>query len=140
MPEMTLTIGIRVLAGGDCDDIMNTFGISKSGFCHSRNQFLNAMLDCELIGCGSSCCSRRMGKDSTQRLGLKKCELSSEGMRWRIRWLFPADNVSNHKGMGRLSTITLLRTLPITWHKFPSHVRCKIAIPFVHGRCTRANK
>jgi hypothetical protein len=44
-PEMVLAIGIRVLAGGDCDDIMNTLGVSKGGSHHSRNKFLNAALD-----------------------------------------------------------------------------------------------
>jgi hypothetical protein len=48
-PEMVLAIGIRVLAGGDCDDIMNAFGISKGGFCHSRNKFPNAVLDSDSL-------------------------------------------------------------------------------------------
>jgi hypothetical protein len=43
-PKMIVAIGIRVLAGGNYDDIMNTFGISKSGFYYSRNRFLNAVL------------------------------------------------------------------------------------------------
>jgi hypothetical protein len=43
-PRMIVAIGIRVLAGGNYDDIMNTFGISKSGFYYSRNIFLNAVL------------------------------------------------------------------------------------------------
>jgi hypothetical protein len=41
---MIVTIGIRVLAGGNYDDIMDTFGISKSSFYYSRNRFLNAVL------------------------------------------------------------------------------------------------
>jgi hypothetical protein len=42
--KMTVAVGIRVLAGGNYDDIMNTFGISKSGFYYSRNKFLKAVL------------------------------------------------------------------------------------------------
>jgi hypothetical protein len=45
-PEMTVAIGIRVLAGGSYDDIMNTYGISKTGFYTARNTFLNAVLNC----------------------------------------------------------------------------------------------
>lgn len=51
-PEIVLAIGIRVLAGGNYDDIMNTFGISKSGFYHSRRKFLNAILDCNALDIG----------------------------------------------------------------------------------------
>jgi hypothetical protein len=49
-PKMIVGIGIRVLAGGNYDDIMNTFGISKSGFFYSqRKKFLNAVLSCESL-------------------------------------------------------------------------------------------
>jgi hypothetical protein len=44
--KMILGIGIRVLAGSNYDHIMNTFGISKSGFYYSRNKFLNAVRSC----------------------------------------------------------------------------------------------
>jgi hypothetical protein len=37
-PEMAVAIGIRVLAGGNYDDIMNTYGISKSGFYFVRDK------------------------------------------------------------------------------------------------------
>jgi hypothetical protein len=46
---MIVAIGIRVLAGGNYDDIMNTFGMSKSGFFYSRKKFLNAVLGCEAL-------------------------------------------------------------------------------------------
>ena len=50
-PEMLAAIGIIVLAGGNYDDdIINTFGISKSGFYHSRNKFLKAILGCVWLG------------------------------------------------------------------------------------------
>jgi hypothetical protein len=45
-PKMILGIGIRVLAGGNYDAIINTFGISKSSLYYSRNKFLNAVLSC----------------------------------------------------------------------------------------------
>jgi hypothetical protein len=48
-PKMIVAIGIRVLAGGNYDDIMNTFGMSKSGFFYSRKKFLNAVLGCEAL-------------------------------------------------------------------------------------------
>jgi hypothetical protein len=48
-PKMILGIGTRVLAGGNYDDIMNTFGISKSGFYYSGNKFLNAVLSCRSL-------------------------------------------------------------------------------------------
>jgi hypothetical protein len=35
-PKMIAAIGIRVLAGGNYDNIMNTFGISKAGFYWTR--------------------------------------------------------------------------------------------------------
>jgi hypothetical protein len=43
-PKLIVAIGIRVLAGGNYDDIMNTFGISKSGFYYSHKRFLNPVL------------------------------------------------------------------------------------------------
>jgi hypothetical protein len=43
---MGATIGISVLAGGNYDGIMNTFGISKGGFYYMRNKFINAVLIC----------------------------------------------------------------------------------------------
>jgi hypothetical protein len=48
-PKMVAVIGIRVLAGGDYDDIMNTFGISKAGFYHMRDKFINAVLTCPFL-------------------------------------------------------------------------------------------
>ena len=48
-PEMVAAIGIRVLAGGNYDDIMNTYGVSKSGYYHSRNRFLKALLGNEWL-------------------------------------------------------------------------------------------
>jgi hypothetical protein len=44
--EMTIVIGIRVLTGSSYDDILNTYGISKTGFYTARNKFLNAVLNC----------------------------------------------------------------------------------------------
>ncbi len=44
--KMVAAIGIRVLAGGNYDDIMNTFGISKAAFYWTRNKFINAVLTC----------------------------------------------------------------------------------------------
>jgi hypothetical protein len=35
-PKMVEAIGIRVLAGGNYDDMMNTFGISKAGFYYEE--------------------------------------------------------------------------------------------------------
>ena len=49
-PEMVAAIGIRVFAGGNYDDIMNTYGVSKSGYCHSRNRFLKALLGTVVSG------------------------------------------------------------------------------------------
>jgi hypothetical protein len=46
---MVAAIGIRVLAGGNYDDIMNTFGISKAGFYYTRNKFINAVLTCPFL-------------------------------------------------------------------------------------------
>ena len=46
---MVATIGIRVLAGGNYDDIMNTLDISKGGFCHSRNKFMKASVGCKWL-------------------------------------------------------------------------------------------
>jgi hypothetical protein len=43
-PKMVAAIGIRVLAGGNYDDIINTFGISKAGFYYVSNTFINAVL------------------------------------------------------------------------------------------------
>jgi hypothetical protein len=48
-PEMVVAIGIRVLAGGNYDDIMNMYGISKSGFYLVRDKFLNAVLNCAAL-------------------------------------------------------------------------------------------
>jgi hypothetical protein len=43
-PEIVVGVGIRCLAGGSYDDIMNTYGLSKSGFYYARNRFINAVL------------------------------------------------------------------------------------------------
>ena len=51
-PKMIVAIGIRVLAGGNYDDIMNTFGISKAGFYWTRNKFINAVLTCNSLAIG----------------------------------------------------------------------------------------
>ncbi len=51
-PEMVAAIGIRVLAGGNYDDIMNTFGISKASFYWTRNKFINAVLTCNSLAIG----------------------------------------------------------------------------------------
>jgi hypothetical protein len=40
---------MRVLAGGNYDDIMNTYGVSKGGFYHARDKFLNALLTCDAL-------------------------------------------------------------------------------------------
>jgi hypothetical protein len=48
-PKIVAGIGIRVLAGGNYDDIMNTFGISKAGFYYSTNKFINAVLTCNSL-------------------------------------------------------------------------------------------
>jgi hypothetical protein len=48
-PKMIAAIGIRVLAGGNHDDIMITFGISKAGFYYTRNKFINAVLNCPFL-------------------------------------------------------------------------------------------
>jgi hypothetical protein len=45
-PEIFVGVGIRYLAGGSYDDIMNTYGLSKSGFYYARNRFINAVLRC----------------------------------------------------------------------------------------------
>jgi hypothetical protein len=45
-PKMVVPIGIRVLAGGNHGNLMNTFGISKAGFDWTRNKFINAVLTC----------------------------------------------------------------------------------------------
>jgi hypothetical protein len=39
-PKMVAAIGIRVLASGNYDVIMNTFGISKAGFYYTRNKLI----------------------------------------------------------------------------------------------------
>jgi hypothetical protein len=44
-----LAIGIRVIAGGNYDDIMNTYGVSKGGFYHACNKFLYAVLTCDAL-------------------------------------------------------------------------------------------
>jgi hypothetical protein len=47
---MVVADGIRVLAGGNYDAIMNTFGISKSRFHYACNKFLKAVLSCASLG------------------------------------------------------------------------------------------
>ena len=48
-PEMAAAVGIRVLAGGNCDDTVNALSVSKSGFCRARNKLLTAPLDCDAL-------------------------------------------------------------------------------------------
>jgi hypothetical protein len=48
-PEMVVGVGIRYLAGGSYDDIMNTFGLSKSGFYYARKRFIKAVIGCEAL-------------------------------------------------------------------------------------------
>jgi hypothetical protein len=48
-PEMVVGVGIRYLAGGSYDDIMNTFGLSKSGFYYARKRFIKAVIGCKAL-------------------------------------------------------------------------------------------
>jgi hypothetical protein len=48
-PKMVAPIGISILAGGNYDDIMNTFGTSKGEFYWSRNKCINAVLNCNSL-------------------------------------------------------------------------------------------
>jgi hypothetical protein len=44
IPKMVAVIGIRVLAGGNYNDIVKTFGFSKAGFYYMRNKFIDVVL------------------------------------------------------------------------------------------------
>jgi hypothetical protein len=81
-PRMVAAIGIRVLAGGNYDDIMNTFGIRNAGFCYTRNKFINAVLTCNSL---DTC------------LPTTPVEWSFEVMCGSNRRNFSADNLSNYK-------------------------------------------
>jgi hypothetical protein len=48
-PEIVVGAGLRYLAGGSYDDIMNTYGLSKSGFYYARNKFIDAVLSSEAL-------------------------------------------------------------------------------------------
>jgi hypothetical protein len=42
-------LDVRVLAGGNYDDIMNTYGNSKGSLYYARNKFLSAVFDCDAL-------------------------------------------------------------------------------------------
>ena len=44
--EVVVAVGLRYLSGGTYDDIMNVYGMSKTGLYKSRNKFLDAVLQC----------------------------------------------------------------------------------------------
>jgi hypothetical protein len=62
-PKMIVTIWIRVLAGGMYHNIMNTCGISKSGFYYWQDKFLKAVLSCNSLDIYLSTNPVQWGKD-----------------------------------------------------------------------------
>lgn len=47
--EIIVAAGIRYLANGSYDDIMNCYGFGKSTFYYIRNKFLEALLSCSVL-------------------------------------------------------------------------------------------
>jgi hypothetical protein len=93
-PEMTVAIGIRVLAGGSYDDIMNTYCISKTGFYTARDEFLNAVLNCGELDINLPTKASKWGKD-TKRFRIKKFQSSLDRLRGCNQWHLSAHKMSD---------------------------------------------
>jgi hypothetical protein len=95
-PKMASATGIRVLAGGNYDDLKNPFGTSKSSFYWTRNKFISAVPTCNSLDINLPTTPVEWEK-THKGFALKSVNQSFEGMRWHIRWIFSIDNLSNCK-------------------------------------------
>ena len=46
-PEMTMAIGLRLLAGASYIDLTSAYGVSESSVFAARNLFVDAVISCE---------------------------------------------------------------------------------------------